>query len=203
MFAMTLVKSNMQALETAYLDLRTKPVSADGSSPVTSNKLEAIVRLAEARARMDLRQVRSALLRGVFRDGVCMLEQESSHLRSGGSSTYSPMALPPPHQKYFPLRVCSGTARGLCMSMSVRMVKHRLDVHASQEVTKQDAQDAGEIMRHCLLDRLFDDAGMMEYRKRGTSSKQVHSRCIEPCTTGPLHTIAFALYKDFLPSCRL
>ena len=45
----------MQVLRAFYLDLRAK--SAGAGAPITTRQLEALVRLAEARARADLRQV--------------------------------------------------------------------------------------------------------------------------------------------------
>ncbi len=46
----------MQVLRAFYLDLRAKS-AAGGGAPITTRQLEALVRLAEARARADLRQV--------------------------------------------------------------------------------------------------------------------------------------------------
>lgn len=47
-------------LKAFYLELRKKAVASEGGVPITTRQLESLVRLAEARARADLRQVRSA-----------------------------------------------------------------------------------------------------------------------------------------------
>lgn len=43
------------SLQKFYLDLRKQSDSADGT-PITARQLESLVRLAEARARVDLRE---------------------------------------------------------------------------------------------------------------------------------------------------
>ena len=45
-------------LRAFYLDLRARSAGG-GGAPITTRQLEALVRLAEARARADLRQVRT------------------------------------------------------------------------------------------------------------------------------------------------
>ena len=47
----------MQVLKAFYLDLRKKALASEGGVPITTRQLESLVRLAEARARADLRQV--------------------------------------------------------------------------------------------------------------------------------------------------
>ncbi len=46
-----------QVLKEFYLELRRKAVGSVDSAPITTRQLESLVRLAEARARADLRQV--------------------------------------------------------------------------------------------------------------------------------------------------
>lgn len=50
-----------QVLKEFYLELRRKAVESVDSAPITTRQLESLVRLAEARARADLRQVRCML----------------------------------------------------------------------------------------------------------------------------------------------
>jgi len=47
-------KSAAEILQNFYLRLRDRNTSADGT-PITARQLESLVRLAEARARVDLR----------------------------------------------------------------------------------------------------------------------------------------------------
>ena len=47
----------MQVLKKFYLELRAMAVASEGGAPITTRQLESLVRLAEARARLDLRQV--------------------------------------------------------------------------------------------------------------------------------------------------
>lgn len=43
-----------------------------------------------------------------------------------------------------------------------------------QEVTRADAEDVVDIMKACLLDKLLDDTGVLDFRSAGSKSKQVH-----------------------------
>ncbi|EIE22418.1 MCM-domain-containing protein [Coccomyxa subellipsoidea C-169] len=88
-----------QVLKEFYLELRRKAVVSEGGLPITTRQLESLVRLAEARARADLRQ----------------------------------------------------------------------------EVTRADAEDVVDIMSGCLLDKLLDDTGLLDFRNTGSKSKQ--ARC--------------------------
>lgn len=48
-------KAAAEILKKFYLGLRNRSTSADGT-PITARQLESLVRLAEARARVDLRE---------------------------------------------------------------------------------------------------------------------------------------------------
>ncbi|KAK9914958.1 hypothetical protein WJX75_002939 [Coccomyxa subellipsoidea] len=89
-----------QVLKAFYLELRKKAVASEGGVPITTRQLESLVRLAEARARADLRQ----------------------------------------------------------------------------EVTRADAEDVVEIMSSCLLDKLVDGTGLLDFRSTGSKSKQKEAR---------------------------
>ena len=45
----------------------------------------------------------------------------------------------------------------------------------AQEVTRADAEDAVEIMRSCLMDKLVDETGVLDFRRGGSRSKQVRA----------------------------
>ncbi|KAL2933827.1 putative DNA helicase MCM8 [Bienertia sinuspersici] len=49
-----MTRSAAEILQNFYLELRDRNTSADGT-PITARQLESLVRLAEARARVDLR----------------------------------------------------------------------------------------------------------------------------------------------------
>ncbi|CAL8468614.1 g8154 [Coccomyxa elongata] len=89
-----------QVLKEFYLELRRKAVGSVDSAPITTRQLESLVRLAEARARADLRQ----------------------------------------------------------------------------EVTCADAEDVVDIMKACLLDKLLDDTGVVDFRSTGSKSKQKEAK---------------------------
>lgn len=58
-----------------------------------------------------------------------------------------------------------------------------------QEVSAEDAEDVVEIMKHCLMDKVVDETGVITFRKSGASSKQV---CTSSCSyrANSLHAIA-------------
>ncbi len=55
-----------QVLKEFYLELRRKAVASEGGLPITTRQLESLVRLAEARARADLRQVSTLCMLSLF-----------------------------------------------------------------------------------------------------------------------------------------
>ena len=46
---------------------------------------------------------------------------------------------------------------------------------ARQEVSQEDAEDAVDLMKHCLLDRLVDETGVVDFRRASGSSKQARA----------------------------
>ncbi len=58
---------------------------------------------------------------------------------------------------------------------ALRRAHHRAS--GWQVVTSEDAEDAVELLRYCLMDKLLDEAGVIDFRKTGTSSKQARSSC--------------------------
>lgn len=54
-FKIRMSKQAAEILQKFYLQLRDRNTSADGK-PITARQLESLVRLAEARARLDLRE---------------------------------------------------------------------------------------------------------------------------------------------------
>lgn len=54
-FKIRMSKQAAEILQKFYLQLRDRNTSADGT-PITARQLESLVRLAEARARLDLRE---------------------------------------------------------------------------------------------------------------------------------------------------
>ena len=107
------------------------------------------------------------------------------------------------------LRLCSRgcTVPGICVpSHSLRATepgisrKHwvweRGVTDGEQEVTRADAEDVVDIMKACLLDKLLDDTGILDFRSTGSKSKQV------PCPAAHIVTCTHMLTRGSHPlSC--
>jgi DNA helicase MCM8 len=134
-----------KVLQRLYLTMRSE-ATAGQSIPVTTRHLESLIRLSQARARVDLREEVSR--RTLAPDKCCRRNWMCYAMYSGAHS---------PH--CFPERTCGD--QSLCTSC--------------EQVTAQDAQDVVQLLQESLLDVFTTDSGIIDAGRKGGISlaKQV------------------------------